>query len=365
VVLVPFVLPGEKVRIGPVHRSRAVLEAVVEPAPERVPPPCPLFTRCGGCHYQHAPYEFQLAQKVEILREQLRRVGKLSFDGEIRVVSGPPLGYRNRVQFHVVDGRVGFWEAGSHTLAPVPAECATASPRVNQFLAALRERVRDPRWPRFVQSVEVFSNERDIQVNVVDAAKPVARRFYEWMGSTAALDYETGVGVFRVSPKSFFQVNRFLIDALAAEATAGRGGRLAMDLYAGAGLFALPLARQFAKVVAVEAGRAAVEDLRFNAGRAGAAIDVVDSRVEDFLASFEGAPDFVLADPPRAGLGPAVVSQLQRLAPPQLTIVSCDPATLARDLAQLTRYRLASLTLIDLFPQTFHLETIACLGRIS
>jgi 23S rRNA (uracil1939-C5)-methyltransferase len=236
---------------------------------------------------------------------------------------------------------------------------------VNQFLAALRERVRDPRWPRFVRSVEVFSNERDIQVNVVDAAKPVARRFYEWMGSTAALDYETGVGVFRVSPKSFFQVNRFLIDALAAEATAGRGGRLAMDLYAGAGLFALPLARQFAKVVAVEAGRAAVEDLCFNAGRAGAAIDVVDSRVEDFLASFEGAPDFVLADPPRAGLGPAVVSQLQRLAPPQLTIVSCDPATLARDLAQLTRYRLASLTLIDLFPQTFHLETIACLDRIS
>jgi 23S rRNA (uracil1939-C5)-methyltransferase len=358
VALVPFVLPGEKVHIGPVRKSHAALEAVLEPSPDRVAPPCPLFTRCGGCHYQHAPYPFQLARKVEILREQLQRVGKITFDGEIRVVSAGPLGYRNRVQVHVSGGHVGFLQAGSHTLAPIPGECAIASPRLNRFLAALRERVHDPRWPR-------FTNERDLQVNVVEAEKPVARRFYEWMESVVALDYETSVGTFRVSPKSFFQVNRYLIDALVTEATGGRRGGFALDLYAGVGLFALPLARQFSRVTAVEAGSAAAHYLRFNAGRAGAGVEAVYARVEEFLAAFQGVPEFVLADPPRAGLGPAVTAQLQRIGPPELTIVSCDPATLARDLAALTGYRIAALTLIDLFPHTFHIETIARLDRIS
>lgn len=361
----PFVLPGEKVRIGPLHKAHAPLEAVLEPVPERVAPPCPQFTRCGGCHYQHAPYEFQLARKVEILREQLQRVGKIAFEGEIRVVSGSPLGYRNRVQFHVDHGRVGFLQAGSHKLAPIEGECATASPHLNQFLAALRERVHDPRWPRFVRNVEVFTNERDLQVNAVEADKPVARRFYEWMESAVSLDYETSVGTFRVSPKSFFQVNRFLIDALVTEATGGRTGESALDLYAGAGLFALPLARQFANVAAVEAGSAAAHDLRFNAERAGVNVESVYSRVEDFLGAFEGQPDLVLADPPRAGLGSGVVAQLQRLAPREITIVSCDPATLARDLAALTDYRIGALTLIDLFPQTFHIETVVRLHRVS
>ena len=364
-VLTPFVMPGETVAIGPVHKAQAALKSVVTPSAERVVPACPLFTRCGGCHYQHAPYEFQVARKVEILREQLHRVGKIQYDGEIHTLTAEPWGYRNRVQFHVAGARIGYMAGGSHELVALEGDCPVASPKLNQVLAGLREKIHDPRWPKFVRTVEVFTDEHDVQVNVVDSAKPVARRFYEWMESTVAVDYATGVGTFRVSPKSFFQVNRFLIDGLVDAAIGGQGGEVALDLYAGAGLFALPLAKQFAKVTGVEAGSAAAHDLRFNAERAGAAVEAVYSRVEDWLGSYQGSADFVLADPPRAGLGPRVVQELKRIAPERLTIVSCDPATLARDVAALGEYRIEKLTLVDLFPQTYHLETVAALRRVS
>jgi len=365
VILVPFTLPGETARVGRIQKMHAPLEAILLPAQERIEPPCPVFAKCGGCHYQHAPYDFQLARKVEILREQLQRVGKITFDGEIGVISGPDYGYRNRAQFHVDDGKIGFLAAGSHRLVSVEGECPTISPRLNQALASLRAKLNDPQWPRFVQAIEVFTNERDIQVNVVESSKPVARRFYDWMESAVALEYETGVGTFRVSPKSFFQVNRFLIDKLVDAAIDGQSGETALDLYAGAGLFALPLAKKFAKIIAVEAGSAAAHDLRFNAERAGVSVQAEYARVEDYLTHLTDAPDFILADPPRAGLGPAVVSQLNRLAAPRLTIVSCDPATLARDLAAMPEYRIESLTLVDLFPQTYHLETVVQLRRSS
>ncbi|MEO8100843.1 MAG: class I SAM-dependent RNA methyltransferase [Acidobacteriota bacterium] len=362
VVLTPFVLPGEVARLGKRDKVNAELSAIVTPSADRVEPACPIFTRCGGCHYQHASYEFQLARKVEILREQLRRVGKIEFAGDISVVSGPALAYRNRAQFHIENGRIGYLAAGSHTLVPVEGECPTISPRMNQVLALLRERLGDPRFPKFVRAVEVFTNETDVQINVIDAERPVARRFYDWMESQVAIEYPTAHGDFRVSPKSFFQVNRFLIDRLTDIVLADFSGASAVDLYAGAGLFALPLAKQFTKVIAVEAGGAAAHDLAFNAQRAGAAIDTDYSRVEDFLASATETPDFVVADPPRAGLGPEVVRHLNRLAPPRIAIVSCDPATLARDLAAMPQYKIESLTLADLFPQTYHLETVVHLS---
>lgn len=364
VVMTPFVLPGETARVGRIHKAHAPLEAVIRASPERIEPVCPLFMRCGGCHYQHAPYDFQVARKTEILREQLQRVGKIAFDGEIRVVSGPATGYRNRAQFHIANGKIGFLEAGSHRLVPIEGECPVSSPRLNAALADLRSKLHDPQFPKFVQTVEVFTNEREIQVNVTKSEKPVARRFYDWVGSQVALEYETPVGTFRVSPKSFFQVNRFLIGDLVQAATGGRAGKTALDLYAGAGLFALPLSKSFEKVIAVEAGSAAAHDLRFNVERAGAPVETVYARAEEHLAKIDAAPDFVLADPPRAGLGAAVAAQLQRLAPPAITIVSCDPATLARDLAALRDYRIESLTMVDLFPQTYHLETVASLVRV-
>jgi len=223
----------------------------------------------------------------------------------------------------------------------------------------MRERLHDARFPRFVHSVELFTNENDVQVNIVEADRPVSRWFYEWCESTVALEYATSFGAFRVSPRSFFQVNRFLVEPLAEAALAGSTGETALDLYAGVGLFALSLARRFKTVTAVESGSSAARDLEINAERAGLSIRIEQARVEDYLANLQNTPDFVLADPPRAGLGKAVVEHLARLAPPKLTIVSCDPATLARDLAALSRYTIERLTLVDLFPQTYHLETIA------
>jgi 23S rRNA (uracil1939-C5)-methyltransferase len=363
VVLVPFVLPGETARIeagGDVH---ARLLEVLAAAPERVEPPCPLFTICGGCHYQHARYEFQLARKVEILREQLQRVGKIKFEGEISVISGPPLGYRSRAQFHIAKEKIGYLAPRSHDLVPVEGECPVSSPRLNQALAEMRGRLSDPRFPKFVQALEIFTNETDVQINVIDAERAVARRFYDWCESKAAIEYATSFGTFRVSPKSFFQVNRFLVEKLVEAALPQPGGETALDLYAGVGLFALPLAQRFASVTAIESSSSAARDLEFNIARAGTNVRMEQTRVEDYLARADKTPDFVLADPPRTGLGKDVVADLVRLAPPRITVVSCDPATLARDLAGLTGYRIESLTLVDLFPQTFHLETVATLSR--
>lgn len=365
VTLTPFVLPGELARVKLHDGVRADLIEVLESSPERAAPPCPLFGRCGGCHYQHAPYEFQVARKVEILREQLRRVGKIEYEGEIATVTGESLGYRNRIQLHVENGQIGYIAARSHDLVPLTGDCPIASPRLNQALAMVRERIHDPRWPKFAKSIELFSNEREVQINVLDTEKPVAKRFFEWMESVAAIEYSTTFGNFRVSPRSFFQVNRFLIEPLVETAMGDATGATALDLYAGGGLFAIPLARRFGEVTAVEAGSAAVRDLEFNAERAGVKVRIEQQRVEDFVERLETAPEVVLADPPRAGLGKTVTAQLARLAPQRIVIVSCDPATLARDLAALSKYRIQKITLVDLFPQTYHLETVVSLRLIE
>ena len=207
-----------------------------------------------------------------------------------------------------------------------------------------------------------------VQVNVLETERPVARRFFDWcreaIGGLAEgpLDYD---GRFRVSRNSFFQVNRFLERPLVEAATEGERGERALDLYAGVGLFSLALAGGFREVTAVESGAAAVRDLGFNTGRAGRGNVWVEQRTaEEHLAALETAPDFVLLDPPRAGLGKAVVRRLSELRPPLVTIVACDPATLARDLAGLIAagYQVKRMTLVDLFPQTFHLETVVRLA---
>jgi len=374
VVLVPFVLPGEDVAVEAVAQKpglvRSKLVELRVAAADRVVPECPYFGRCGGCHYQHAVYETQLALKRSILAETLRRVGKIEPPEEIRVIAAEPWHYRNRVQFHIGGTELGYLEAHSHRLCPIE-RCPVGSPRINLAITTLREMLRDPRWPRFVRSLEVFTNETQLQLNVLETDRPVARRFFEWCAekmpdlAPGAIDYEAAGSLYRVSGGSFFQVNRYLIDATVETALEGAQGESALDLYAGVGLFSLPMARRFGKVAAVEAGAAAASDLRFNAERAGLTVDAQQTSVDAFLSNAVATPDFVLADPPRAGLGKRAVEHLVRLAPSRLTIVACDPATLARDLAGLISggYRLDRVTMVDLFPQTFHIEAIAQLRK--
>ena len=343
---------------------RATPVQILEPSAARVEPPCPYFGRCGGCHYQHATYDAQLAAKREILVEELWRQAKLRPPGEIKIVSGEPWAYRNRVQLRVDVDRLGYREAGSHKLCAID-KCPIASPRINQVIAILSAMMKDRRWPRFVRAVEIFTDEENVQLNVIETDRPVARHFFEWCSQTipglvaGPLDYQ---GQFRVSGNSFFQGNRFLLDARVETALAGAEGDTAHDLYAGAGLFSLALARRFREVVAVESGAGPVSDLRANAERLGLTnVRAEKQSAEKFLASLDHPPDFMLLDPPRAGLGKPIVHELTRLRPQVLTIVACDPVTLARDLAGLSAagFRLDHLTLIDLFPQTYHLETIA------
>jgi 23S rRNA (uracil1939-C5)-methyltransferase len=372
VVLTPFVLPGETVEAERTesrqHVQRARLVNVIEPSPDRAAPPCPVFTQCGGCQYQHATYDAQLGLKRDILAETLRRVGKIQFDpARVAIESAEAFGYRNRAQFHIEGGRIGYRAMQSRRLVPA-AQCPIASPKIGEILARLGKLVRDRRWPNFIRQIEVFTDESQIQWNVLESERPVAKRFFEWLaeefpGTVAGpLVYQVNEDAFTVSGTSFFQVNRRLLPQLAQIAIGEARGVEAWDLYAGVGLFSLPLTRRFEKVVAVESGRAASADLRHNASRAGLRIDAVTQNTEAFLAAAKAPPAFVLADPPRSGLGKTAVERLLALAPPALVIVSCDPATLARDLAALAaRYDIERLLLVDLFPQTFHLETIASL----
>jgi 23S rRNA (uracil1939-C5)-methyltransferase len=367
VVFAPFVLPGERIRAQAEQEKPGMVRArmleVLDAAPERVAAPCPVFGRCGGCHYQHAPYAYQLTAKQAILVEALARLGKMEAPAEIAMVSAEPFGYRNRVQLHVEQNKIGYREARSHKLCAV-GECPVGSPKINQAIGALHRMTKDWRWPRFIRSLEVFTDEASVQINVLETERPVARRFFEWCGKEipgvveGALDYR---GEFRVSSNSFFQVNRLLIDQLVETVLTGAEGETALDLYAGVGLLSIPLARRFREVTAVESGAGAVRDLQFNAERAGLGNVLATSQtVEEHLGGLEAAPDFVVLDPPRTGLGKAVVQRLSELKPRQVTIVACDPATLARDLAGLVAvgYKVEQMTLVDLFPQTFHLETV-------
>ena len=373
VVLAPYVLPGERVRVRTEREKpglvRAALVNVLEPAAARVPAPCSVFGRCGGCHYQHAPYDLQVETKCAILVEELRRLGKVEPPEEIDVVTGEPWGYRNRVQLQIEKQRLGYREARSHKLCAIHS-CPISSPKINETIAAVEGMLADSRWPNFVDSIEIFTDEREVQLNVLETRRPVSRRFFEWCAETipgmvpSALDWN---GRFRVSRNAFFQVNRFLVDRLVEAALDSAGGESALDLYAGVGLFSLALAQRFGQVTAVESGSGAARDLEFNAQRAELAnLRTEQASTEAYLEKLEHAPDFVLLDPPRAGLGKVAVTRLLHLKPRRVTIVACDPATLARDLAALlgAGYRIAKMSMVDLFPQTYHIETVVQLELV-
>ena len=376
VVLVPFVLPGEVVRVETVSETKDLIRArlleVLQPSAERSDPPCEYFGRCGGCQLQHTAYERQVEWKKAILAETLDRIGRLDAP-EIETVTGPPLEYRNRVQLHVRGRRIGFFRAGTHELQPV-MHCPVAAPAISEAIPHLRRMAHQPRFPEFLQSFELFTNGDEIQFNVLQSGgRRLARGFFEWCAKQLpgadrpALDYRAAGETFRVGHRSFFQVNRFLIDELVRATVPEEGDGWALDLYAGVGLFSLPLARRFGRVTAVESGRGAAEDLEFNAARAGVAVEIRRDTVQNYLQALGDTPDFIVADPPRAGLGKRVTAELARLRVPLLTLVSCEPSTLARDLAALAAagYSIERMTLIDLFPQTHHIETVTRLRRAN
>lgn len=397
-VFVPFVLENEQVDVALVQQksefARARLRRVLQPSPARVEPSCPYFLRCGGCHYQQGSYEHQIEIKAAILKETLSRIAKLQLATELQVHPSPPWNYRNRARMRLGSApfALGYYRFGSHSLLPVE-ECPISSPLINRAIRKLWELGRAGKVPEAIAEIEFFGNAEDAQLllqlyvpvsgpraplkefsaalikilpEIAGLASfrvepvvhgPVSEALPKIVQGAGELTYHTAHHDYRVSTGAFFQVNRYMTDELVRLVTADRRGATALDLYAGVGLFAVPLACSFERVIAVESSQISYSDLQYNAlGN----VQAVHATTEQHLQSFRDTPDLVVVDPPRGGLGEAVAQALGRLQAPRLTYVSCDPATLARDLRVLSAagYAIEQAHLVDLFPQTFHLESV-------
>jgi 23S rRNA (uracil1939-C5)-methyltransferase len=378
------------------------VERVLEPSPDRAAARCPHFGVCGGCDYQHIPYESQLKYKTDILRETLRRIGRVDWPGEITTHASPPWAYRNRAQWKVrplgEDGAgsmgIGYFRADSTALCAVE-DCAILSPLLLKTLLALRTAAATGMLPRELREIEGFAGGDDSRLLITATFAGFPPRAEELVEKLRGIlpeiesllfhdptrermeldgpgfvECEAAGSTYRVGHFSFFQVNRFLAGELARVVAENEAdGRLAFDLFAGVGLFSVPLAKRFARVIAVESNPAAARDLEANTSgrvaRSGRVIEVRSADVEQFLTKLKERPELVVLDPPRAGLTPGIIKQLARIAPARITYVSCDPPTLARDLAAFAKagYDISSVHLFDLFPQTFHMETVVSLPR--
>ncbi len=395
-VMLPRVLPGELVEAEETGSAKGVTRArpvrVLEPATERVEAPCVYFGACGGCQYQHLHDDRQSESKREILRETLRRIGKITWERDIAIHAANPWNYRNQAQFKVSrsEGRleIGYYEAESHRLVAID-ECKILSPRLNEILRALRQEAVLENF-RLTREFELLADDRDEnamltldgefgQADAEAGARALLRhlpgvtsvalkrdRGLEAFGD-GALNYQVGEFSYRVSPGSFFQASRHLLPDFVRAVTEDVKGALALDLFAGVGLFTLPLARSFEQVYGVEGNPCAVADLVANARLHHLEnLRVASESIYDFLRRFaRAAPDLVVLDPPRAGVGERSLVLLARMRPARIRYVSCHPPTLARDLAHLTRlgYTINSIAMFDLFPQTAHIECVAQLTR--
>ncbi|MGH9528527.1 MAG: 23S rRNA (uracil(1939)-C(5))-methyltransferase RlmD [Terriglobales bacterium] len=405
-VFVPFVLEGETVTASLMEQkpgfARGSADDILTPSAHRIEPHCPYFMRCGGCHYQHSSYQHQLEIKAAILRENLRRIAKLELDIELKIHASPEWGYRNRSRFAVqFEPQFGlcYRKFNSHQLLPVE-QCPISSPLVNQALQALWTMGRAGELPNGIREIELFADadDRNLLIEAYCGEETLKTTIEKWgrdcqsrmqaiLGVVAfenrnsdspslakkeefasvggkGIEYKALMKSYRVTAGSFFQVNRHLIDQLVHLVTDGRSGSTALDLYAGIGLFSSVLNRDFQRVIAVEPSPTSYSDLLYNSAPN---VKAVNATTEQYLKSVSGKlrPDFVVVDPPRSGLSSDALRGLTSLNAPQITYISCDPATLARDLRQLLNsgYQLRQAHLIDLFPQTFHIESVVHLAR--
>jgi len=406
-VFVPFVLPGEKVeaeiRQGKTGFARGSVTQLIEMSPDRIEARCPYFRQCGGCHYQHIAYERQLEFKAGILRETLQRIAKIELKTDLRLHASPPWNYRNRARLQVQTSpefALGYFQFGSHKFLAVQ-ECPISSPLINRVMARLLE-FGGLNCPVAVEEIELFADAADErllawafcgpeaeQKDLLRWAEALQHELPEIAGATffstrrrledadalidakplaqsgaKAIRYQTKRHEYQVSAGAFFQVNRHLIDELVTVVTGNASGAAALDLYAGVGLFSVAMAGSFHHIFSVEASQTALGDLLQNVP---ANVKAAGARTEDYLRSqpVRNRPELVVLDPPRTGAGSAVIRSLVELGAPRVRYVSCDPSTLARDLAPLlaSGYHIEEAHLFDLFPETFHIESVMLLAR--
>lgn len=407
VVFVPYGLPGETVRVRLTRERKRWAEAelieVIEPSPERVPPRCEHFGphKCGGCQWQHIAYESQLRFKTAIVRDLLQRIGRFKTP-PVRDCLGDPSNawmYRNNVQLHVTEhGQIGFVNADSTAVYPIDV-CYIQNPVVYDLFQQIKEEQpgedvrisvpdRPPDVPSSLRRIGLRGSTRTgdrlvlLEVDDPDRAPaliasptvPVAlrRARRDRLSATVALrgspwiEEELGGRRWRVSADSFFQVNTTMAERLLAlvrdfSAPLDENTRI-LDAYAGVGTFGLSLAVRGGLTWLVEAHPEAIADAHINA-RGLENVRIVEGRAETVLPNWPPdwpRPDLAILDPPRAGCERAVLDALVAFEVPRIVYVSCDPATLARDLRRLADagYQLDTVQPIDLFPQTYHVETV-------
>ena len=340
-LFVPLSAPGDRLRVRITQRrarhARGEVVEILEPGPARRAPRCPLFGRCGGCSWQHLDYAAQLEAKRTIVIDAIERIGGLSPPGVVEIVGSPEeYGYRTRARVVAAGGKVGFRRGRSHEIEAT-LRCPVLAPALEARLG------------------EAAGLGRGAVAGVDEA------------GAADAVELVVGDERLRISPGVFAQSNGSLLGPLCDAVASGTGGGLsAVELYAGAGLFTLGLSRRFERVLAVEANPRATRDLAFNLERAQGLgrVEIRTAPVERSLRELRAArPELVLLDPPRTGLPTAAREALAALGADRIVYVSCDPATLARDLRALCAqgHVLRSLRVFDLFPQTHHVETVAVL----
>lgn len=360
-------LAGERVVAEVVERKprfqRARVTEVLRRSDERVTPPCPIFGTCGGCHWQHASYPEQLRIKTGVLRDQLTRVARITEPTLLEALPSPlQWHYRNRVQLVPVPGTrlVGFMRAHSHDVVPVE-RCYISDDRINEVIADAPWSALDDREWAAVDEIDIRTAPHQAPLVGV-----IGRGVEPPSGELA---YELGAWRFRVPADAFFQVNLGAAEALletAIEWLAPGAGDHVVDGYGGVGTFAVALAARARAVTVIELPGSAVSAVEQNARLNGVAhVRAIAAPVERALRTMRGPVDLVLVDPPRRGCGPEVTAEIVRRAPKRIVYVSCEPSTLARDVRALVEggYRLVKSRVVDMFPQTFHLESVTLLER--
>jgi 23S rRNA (uracil1939-C5)-methyltransferase len=376
-IMVALAAPGDQLRVR-VDRvkgnvSFAVIEEIISPSPNRVDPPCPYFGVCGGCDFQQMNYQAQLDAKAEIIRDCLRRLARIEIVPDFQIIAAPgPWHYRSRAQwqYDAVRQKLGYFESGSRNVCDV-AECAVLDPKLQNTLQSLRERMASGSLPE-VRDFRAVVGDEEVSISpAVGGDRPA--------NITRTIHGEA----YRLNADSFFQANDGLVSQLIDAAIGDATGATALELYCGVGLFTLPLAHRFSRVIGVESDAAAAAFARDTLAQAGLVNTEVAIRdvgvwlddvkghdlsrlTEASAAAIQGRIDFVLLDPPRTGAESRVIAGVLGLEPQRISYVSCDPATLARDLKKLIAggYQIESLVAFDMFPQTHHVETVVQLLRV-
>jgi 23S rRNA (uracil1939-C5)-methyltransferase len=358
-VMVQLVAPGDKVRVKTGKRNGnlvfAQLEEILEPSPLRVEPGCKYFGRCGGCNFQQLSYEEQLKAKVAIVGDCLRRIAKLETPPEIKITpSEKPWQYRSRASWHVdtAGKKFGYFYRNSNEVCDID-ECPKLLEPLQAELTQLRSELH---WGELWSSIA--------HIDAASAGGEISLFSEELAPEPAEITFESNGFHFSYNARVFFQGNPYVTPKLVEAAVKDLRGDVALDLYCGVGLFTLPLAQKFSRVVGIEENPESIELARRNAQRNRlhnidfTAADVGNGMKEN-RRRLRGL-DTLLLDPPRVGVEKRVVAQILELAPREIVYVSCDPATLARDLKALfAQYELTDIEAFDMFPQTHHVETVA------